>query len=1098
MTNEMYPKYLSTSPSGIDLYEGKSQDNLASAIKEHIVSIDKGTKDDEQPVIPRIIGIEGAWGCGKSNVIKKIEDLMSNDYVFFTYDAWGNQEDLQRRSVLEQLTKYLIDRKELSNKTSIKVLREKEKNQFCLENIECTWQERLETLCASKSQTRNFVSPVINEDSKILVLLLLISGILPAITKAFNLAFPNCEYLKFLFVVLFLGMWGWFFFIRLRKDGTKFWKLWPDKNKLVKMWRFYQSNSNTETTSYTTSQNEPTVREFRDWMQDINDSLFRKRLVVVFDNMDRLPAEKVRALWSSIHTFFAESGYSKVWCIVPFDKKHLADACFTNTHTRDEAKYQCQYPKETNILCSAFVSKTFPVVFRVPDAVITDYRGVFKQFLINAFGSLIKDEDIDFINRVFRVKYPTPNARRMIGFVNGLVTQYGLWKNRVSVVNMALYILNKNIIDYHSLINGNYINGFEKYYRDNEETKTQIAAMHYGVELSLASQLPLRQYLQSILGAESINEDINEVVSKNRNFFTILDEEIHDMDCKDKLLTSVDKLSKIDSDNSLLYTDWNYLAEEYIKDDSYPIDAKSEFRELVLHSSDDNAQSLLGEYLRRVKDHSGNIKGSLVYSYYVFIQNIAESEEKRVPYSIPDTVLSAEHYIEYVKDAKSEYNLFPVSCDKVELVDYVKSQINASVDISSAIEYLNSDSRYPLENIYCFVINKIESEETGVDCYDLLFNYCRITRGNFLIEVDNESNRHLIDIWRTMSSQQSKYESYAEISLLLALNGEEVARLENGTLKIIGERIWSYTTVSELFDKLYKYSTNSIRTIVAYCISNHNVQAGFTDNVVCNLERIHSLTNSSYNEILYYVDACQYHALGASDKSIEFSHSALSISLVDVMIEENNTFCKLILSQLKEQVERQTKETLCYSNHTINPNNYWTVVLDRILQLGYYNRTNVPELLIQICDEILYSISEGNLTIVEEDSIEGRILNLVPFDRVSSKVYEILGVYTSGRRTMNVQKFKLLHTWFESMSEISPGAFLNAVVNPVMKDADCQKIIAINSSFYYPLMNNHLSEDSDLLAYLKDIKKNGDGVEIEFKEFVDTLSNVIIDETHSS
>ena len=47
-------------------------------------------------------------------------------------------------------------------------------------------------------------------------------------------------------------------------------------------------------------------------------------------------------------------------------------------------------------------------------------------------------------------------------------------------------------------------------------------------------------------------------------------------------------------------------------------------------------------------------------------------------------------------------------------------------------------------------------------------------------------------------------------------------------------------------------------------------------------------------------------------------------------------------------------------------------------------------------------------------------------------------------------------------------------------------------------MNNHLSEDSDLLAYLKDIKKNGDGVEIEFKEFVDTLSNVIIDETHSS
>ena len=57
----------------------------------------------------------------------------------------------------------------------------------------------------------------------------------------------------------------------------------------------------------TLSEDEPTVYEFKTWMQDISDVIKEKgqrKLVLVFDNMDRLPAEKVKELWSSIHTFF--------------------------------------------------------------------------------------------------------------------------------------------------------------------------------------------------------------------------------------------------------------------------------------------------------------------------------------------------------------------------------------------------------------------------------------------------------------------------------------------------------------------------------------------------------------------------------------------------------------------------------------------------------------------------------------------------------------------------------------------------------------------------------------------------------------------------
>lgn len=47
------------------------------------------------------------------------------------------------------------------------------------------------------------------------------------------------------------------------------------------------------------SSEEPSIQEFRNWMQAISDyidSNHRQKLILVFDNMDRLAPEKVRQL----------------------------------------------------------------------------------------------------------------------------------------------------------------------------------------------------------------------------------------------------------------------------------------------------------------------------------------------------------------------------------------------------------------------------------------------------------------------------------------------------------------------------------------------------------------------------------------------------------------------------------------------------------------------------------------------------------------------------------------------------------------------------------------------------------------------------------
>ena len=146
-----FPRFIQDKPQGIDKFDGASQESLSKAIAKHIKDNDSLTKDD---CLPRIIGIEGVWGAGKSNVVKLIEKHLQkdgSDYFFFEYDAWGNQEDLQRRSLLEQLTDKLVNEEILVGYTKITTKGGEIKS--------VTWQKKLKLLLARKTETTTLSYP---------------------------------------------------------------------------------------------------------------------------------------------------------------------------------------------------------------------------------------------------------------------------------------------------------------------------------------------------------------------------------------------------------------------------------------------------------------------------------------------------------------------------------------------------------------------------------------------------------------------------------------------------------------------------------------------------------------------------------------------------------------------------------------------------------------------------------------------------------------------------------------------------------------------------------------------------------------------------
>lgn len=140
-----FPRFIVDKPVGEDLSEGQSQSRLAESISDYIRKTDNDNQVG-QVSIPRIIGLEGRWGTGKSNVVARIEEkLKSDSYYTFTYDSWGHQEDLQRRSILETLTNKLIQDGVLSGEVKIKMRSGKDHV--------AEWADQLQMLLSSKTTT---------------------------------------------------------------------------------------------------------------------------------------------------------------------------------------------------------------------------------------------------------------------------------------------------------------------------------------------------------------------------------------------------------------------------------------------------------------------------------------------------------------------------------------------------------------------------------------------------------------------------------------------------------------------------------------------------------------------------------------------------------------------------------------------------------------------------------------------------------------------------------------------------------------------------------------------------------------------------------
>lgn len=482
-------KYISNKCSQTDDLANKSHESVAKSLMSIL--------HDHNEIKHPVIGVEGSWGSGKSQVINILQKLASNQstgkkYLFHTYDIWSAQEDLTRRSFLDSLLNFAIDN---NNINGFKGTKENDEN---LKKLNAT---------TTIHSTKTF--PVVRLFYGIALLIPIFLFITTMVENFFGYcqsAYWSYDELRAFFGFSLSIATITVFMFELRSEYKTVSKD-DNSHKLTKCDRFKKSLSrilylykgkDIEKDDYETIiKDEPSVSRFRKIFNELRNSIKDDTvLVIVFDNMDRLSdRSKLMSVWTLLHSFFAEGdNEGKIWAIVPYDKQQLATIMATN-----------QSEKES--FATEFLNKTFFTSIHIPEPIMTSWKKFLNEKLDEAFTPAIDSEERITISLIFSRTIKTIiRPRDIIAFVNRLVTLYTQHNfEELPISVLALYSqIESNLrkAPISTILNHEGYEQFLPLYQSRTELSKQLAAIYYNIEVNKALEVVLGSAITVFLSSD--------------------------------------------------------------------------------------------------------------------------------------------------------------------------------------------------------------------------------------------------------------------------------------------------------------------------------------------------------------------------------------------------------------------------------------------------------------------------------------------------------------------------------------------------------------------------------------------------------------------
>ena len=1024
-----YPRFISNKPCGIDKFEGKSQERLTNAIANHITSTDENHKtlsdEEKKKSLPRIIGLEGGWGVGKSNVIKQLtqhKDL-KDKYFLFEYDAWGHQEDLQRRSFLELLTEKLINKEILDRET---------------------WNEKLKYLLARKKETITEKYPRISNS--------MVASFLVAVTTPLfifggylisKVNSTNWALLALSIITPFIPFLSAFFVWLCAKRKN------PDYGKLDYLLAIYTGKIENDICHETISENEPTISEFKAWMQDISDYVKnhkKRRLIIVYDNMDRLPAEKVKQLWSSIHTFFSEDGFENVWAIIPFDEKHLSCAFGESDNKEQLTKY--------------FISKTFPVVYRVTFPVITDFKEIFNTLFKEAFGNTENKQKR--INSIYRLENPNATVREVIEFINQLVALKRIWHEEIDILYLAIFTLKKDIILSNAniaeqILSGAYLSDYILGVAYNDEIlQKNISALVYGVSLDKAEQIPMSKYLDRCFNQEE-NTDIDRYASSS-NFIQILDDKVRNAEDVqiDNIIRSLSRLDTSifqDDIRKIISSLWKSLAVRKMKLPLARQEFNSTYQKLLLHTKD--FQKEIVNYLCK---QIQNFKEFNSKNYYEALSEIEKfmrtnNIDIKIADNLNDVKKDPEIFIDYVLCAKENYLSYKLTVNPDELIKYLSDRVTDKWSDLEVLKYLLKDKKYQFDTVKTKIEETIQNQQLiKENNFKPLLDAYKILSDEKPLKVQLNPTQQQY-IWNALYSKTNTPE-FLEIVIIQIANGTNTGGdFDNEQIKYIAKNLDYYANYGDLLIKNLSWNIPHLTQALKYMTEN---KLGYILSLEESLPKFFEIKNNlsvSESILLEQFNDWEKHKDSITKENIQSVFQNIP-QFFQFSVATKNNLTEYLNKTIFEKLSEVSTDTLYQQRQ--QSNYFWNIIIKHLIDTDFLKP--LPNNLTELGKKYLDDIAASRLAIPNADDIIHKLIEKLDRRKTKETITNIRNQMCNNIAdyTINANKFLFLHEWFEKQGDLQSraGDVCQYILSPVINNANCLKIIFENADFYVSIINS--------------------------------------------
>jgi len=406
-------------PASQDVFPGGSHDKVASAIHGHLLSAKPS----------KVVGLDGEFGSGKSSILNMLKAKLTAadpDFRVWFFDCEQNYQGSIKSNFIELFTDVVLQDVPHVSRAAAAVQASRDRGLGRLFEYTKKTNSRVSVWALGVIASLFFAATSFREIFALSRSVQVATAVnapeatwLPGFLQGTSPWLIGIHCISLLSPIFILGiakLWHWY-----TKVGDEDWSLLS----------LFKGSSDDRIKEKIEVGKEVTPLDLKRTLIEQLRVVEDKRFVIILDNLDRLPKDSLRSVWSDLEIFIAVAAEAaNLTVIVPFCSTKIAEYLKADGDRRYDSK--------------DFIAKKFPVVFRSPPVITSGWKDGFRQLWNHSFpdtdGRLI-EQSAQLLQRHSPMANSLVTPRLQKKFINDIAATALVVGEEISLLAIAGHLL---------------------------------------------------------------------------------------------------------------------------------------------------------------------------------------------------------------------------------------------------------------------------------------------------------------------------------------------------------------------------------------------------------------------------------------------------------------------------------------------------------------------------------------------------------------------------------------------------------------------------------------------------------------------------------